>query len=100
MSIGRDEVIHVANLAELAVSEQELPRLVEQLSRIVDFVADLNTAPANEAAPPFLAGPALTPLREDVVAPVPLARGPAAMAPAFVGGLFVVPKLGAMESEE
>lgn len=99
MSIGKEEVIHVARLAELAVSESELPKLVEQLSRIVDFVAELNAAPADETAPPFQAGPAMTPLREDVVAPVPLARRPAEIAPAFVGGFFVVPRLGAMEAE-
>ena len=97
MSIGKDEVIHVARLAELAVSETELPKLVEQLSRIVDFVAELNEVPSDESAPTFQAGPVMTPLREDVVAPVPLARTPAEIAPAFVAGFFVVPKLGAME---
>jgi aspartyl-tRNA(Asn)/glutamyl-tRNA(Gln) amidotransferase subunit C len=97
VSIGKDEVIHVARLAELAVSESELPKLVEQLSRIVDFVAELNQVPADEAAPPFQAGPAMTPLREDTVAPVKLEQGPAEIAPAFVDGFFVVPRLGAME---
>jgi aspartyl/glutamyl-tRNA(Asn/Gln) amidotransferase C subunit len=89
----------VARLAELAVSESELPKLVDQLSRIVDFVAELNEVPGDEAAPPFQAGPPATPLREDVVAPVPLARSPQQIAPAFVDGFFVVPRLGAMEDE-
>jgi aspartyl-tRNA(Asn)/glutamyl-tRNA(Gln) amidotransferase subunit C len=97
VSIGKDEVIHVARLAELAVSEAELPTLVEQLSRIVDFVAELNQVPSDESAPPFQAGPAGTPLREDMVAPMPLARSPQQIAPAFVDGFFVVPRLGAME---
>lgn len=97
MSIGKDEVVHVARLAELAVSESELPKLVEQLSRIVDFVAELNQVPSDEAAPPFQAGPAEAPLRDDVVAPVPLVRRPGEIAPAFVDGFFVVPRLGAME---
>lgn len=97
MSIGKDEVIHVARLAELSVTEAELPKLVEQLSRIVDFVAELNQVPADTSAPPFQAGPSKTPLREDVVAPVPLERAPAEIAPAFVDGFFVVPKLGTME---
>ena len=97
MSIGKEEVIHVARLAELAVSDAELPKLVDQLSRIVDFVAELNEVSADESAPPLQLGPAMTPLREDVVAPVPLARRPADIAPAFVDGFFVVPRLGAME---
>ena len=36
--IGKHEVIHIAKLAELAVSDEELPRLAEQLARIVSFV--------------------------------------------------------------
>ena len=39
MSIGLDEVLHVAKLAELAVREDELRRLVDQMNRIVDYVA-------------------------------------------------------------
>ncbi len=46
MSIGRDEVLHVAKLAELAVRENELRRLVEQMNRIVDYVASSMKCPA------------------------------------------------------
>jgi len=99
MSIGREDVLHVAKLAELAVSEEELPKLTEQLGRIVDYVAQLNEVPAGEQAPPYLAGPHKVALRPDVVAPVPLARPPADFAPEFSQGLFVVPRLGAMEDQ-
>ena len=99
MSIGREEVLRVAKLAELAVAEQELPTLVEQMGRIVDFVAELGAVPAGEEAPPFLAGPEKVALREDVVRPERLARGPAQMAAEFTDGFFVVPRLGAMEGE-
>ena len=96
MSIGKEEVVHIAKLAELAVSETELPKLVEQMVRIVSFVEELNQAPS-EAAPAYLAGPDVSPLRPDQVNPVPLSRSPAALAPEFVDGFFVVPRLGAME---
>lgn len=99
MSIGKDEVLHVARLAELAVAEAELPTLVRQMSGIVAFVAELNRVPAGEEAPPFVAGPARVALRPDEVRPAPLARGPADLAPEFRNGLFVVPRLGAMEGE-
>ena len=96
MSIGRDEVLHVARLAELAVDEADLDRLVEQLNRIVDYVAQLETAPA-EAAERLPPGPAAGRLREDVPGPVPLGRPPAAFAPEFTDGFFLVPRHGAME---
>jgi Asp-tRNA(Asn)/Glu-tRNA(Gln) amidotransferase C subunit len=75
MSIGLDEVLHVAKLAELAVRENELRRLVDQMNRIVDYVATLDEVP------------------------VPLARPPAAMAPEFREGFFLVPRHGAMEDQ-
>jgi len=99
MSITRENVLHVARLAELDVAEADLPRLVEQMGRIVGFVEQLNEVPAGEQAPPFLAGPPQVALRPDLVNPVPLVRPPSAMAPEFVAGLFAVPRLGAMEGE-
>ena len=97
VSIGRDEVLHVARLAELAVREEELDRLVEQLNRIVDYVAQLDRVPADPMAEPFQPGPAAAALREDVPDPAPLARPPAAIAPEFRDGFFLVPRHGAME---
>jgi aspartyl-tRNA(Asn)/glutamyl-tRNA(Gln) amidotransferase subunit C len=97
MSIGRNEVLHVAKLAEIAVREEELDRLVDQLNRIVDYVAQLDQVPADRRAAPFLPGPQSVELREDVPGPVPLARPPAELAPDFADGFFLVPRHGAME---
>ena len=97
MSIGRDEVLHVARLAELAVREGELDRLVDQMNRIVDYVAQLDQVPADRRAAPFLPGPVSAALREDVPGPVLLARPPGDFAPEFTDGFFLVPRHGAME---
>jgi aspartyl-tRNA(Asn)/glutamyl-tRNA(Gln) amidotransferase subunit C len=100
MSIRKEDVLHVARLAELEVAEADLPTLVEQTGRIVEFVAQLDEVPAGEQAPPFLAGPAQVTLRRDEVRPAALTRTPVQMAPAFQHGFFVVPRLGAMEGTE
>ena len=97
MSIGREDVLHVARLAELAVREEELDRLVDQMNRLVEYVAQLDRVPADRMAESFLPGPPSLALREDVPGPVPLARPPAAMAPEFRDGFFLVPRHGAME---
>jgi aspartyl-tRNA(Asn)/glutamyl-tRNA(Gln) amidotransferase subunit C len=97
MSIGRDDVIHVAKLAELAVKDEDLTRLVDQLNRIVDYVAQLDQVPADGTSDLFLPGPEEVALRDDVPGSVPLARPPAAMAPEFADGFFLVPRHGAME---
>lgn len=99
MSIGKREVLHVARLAELDVPPAEVEALVAQISRIVDYVAQLDEVPAGETAAPFLAGPTATPLRADRPGAVPLAHGPEAIAPEFRDGFFLVPRLGAMEGE-
>jgi aspartyl-tRNA(Asn)/glutamyl-tRNA(Gln) amidotransferase subunit C len=97
-NIGRDQVLHVARLAALDVPEADLPALVEQLQRIVAMVDQLGEAQV-EGAPRFLAGPARADLREDLLAPEPLAAPPSTFAPGFAGGFFAVPRHTAMEGE-
>ena len=38
MAISRDEVLHVARLAQLALTEEELERLIAELGKILDAV--------------------------------------------------------------
>ena len=97
MSIRREDVLHVARLAELAVREEDLDRIVGQLNRIVDFVAQLDQVGDAAAGGSFVPGPERAPLREDVPGSVPLARPPAELAPEFADGFFLVPRHGAME---
>ena len=97
MSIGRDQVLHVAKLAELAVEPEELQRLVDQLNRIVDYVAQLDQVATEPQTEVFLPGPPSVALRDDVEGAVPLARAPAELAPEFRDGFFLVPRHGAME---
>jgi len=99
MSIGREEVLHVARLAELDVPAGDVEGLVAQIGRIVDYVAQLNQVPAGEHAASFQGGPLITPLGEDTPGAVPLVRGPESFAPEFRDGFFLVPRLGAMEAE-
>ena len=98
MSVSREEVEKIARLAELQVDEVALPGLVDQLSRILDYVAQITAVAATEQAQPFLPGPAAIRFRPDEVQPAPLAFGPDRMAPAFRDGFFLVPRLGAFDA--
>ncbi|MGE5802519.1 MAG: Asp-tRNA(Asn)/Glu-tRNA(Gln) amidotransferase subunit GatC [Gemmatimonadota bacterium] len=97
MSVSRDEVLRIAQLAELDVDEDTLPELAEQMSRIIDYVAQLSAVPANGGVKVFVPGPDAIRFRADEVNPAPLVFGPAEFAPAFKEGFFVVPKLGQFE---
>ena len=45
MSVSRDEVLRIAQLAELDVDEDALPEMADQMSRILDYVAQLSAIP-------------------------------------------------------
>ena len=96
MSIGSDEVLQAAKLAELAVDEGELPRLVAQLGSIVAYVEQLGELPAEETAAPHLAGAASAPLREDVARPGLPIEALESLTGEFRGGFFLVPARGTM----
>ncbi|MGH7614892.1 MAG: Asp-tRNA(Asn)/Glu-tRNA(Gln) amidotransferase subunit GatC [Gemmatimonadales bacterium] len=98
MSVSRDEVQKIARLAELHVDEAALPVLAEQMSRILDYVAQIAGVSASESAKPFIPGPVSVRFRADTVDPAPLAFEPDRMAPAFREGFFLVPRLGAFDA--
>jgi aspartyl-tRNA(Asn)/glutamyl-tRNA(Gln) amidotransferase subunit C len=100
MSVTHDDVRKIARLAELDVSDEALPLLAEQMSRILEYVAQINAVPASEGVKPFVPGPDAVKFRPDEVKPAPLAFGPAQLAPAFKDGFFLVPKLGAFDEGE
>jgi aspartyl-tRNA(Asn)/glutamyl-tRNA(Gln) amidotransferase subunit C len=93
MSVSREEVLKIAQLAELEVDEATLPALAEQMSRILEYVAQISSVAASEAVKPFIPGPDAVPFRADEVKPIPLAFGPDQLAPAFKEGFFLGPKL-------
>ena len=97
MSVTRDDVLRIARLAELDVDEDTLPELAEQMSRILDYVAQLSAVPANGTMKVFVPGPDAIRFRPDEVYPQPLAFGPDEFAPAFKEGFFVVPRLDQFE---
>jgi len=99
MTIGRDQVLHAARLAEIAVAESELDELVAQMGRIVAYVEQLDEVSDDESAPAYLGGPGEVRLREDAVRPARLAHPVSEMAPEFSQGFFLVPRRGTMDDD-
>ncbi len=97
MGVTRDDVTRIARLAELAVDAAAAAALELQLSRILDYVAQLGEVKDAAAA----AGDERSArLRRDGVAPDPLSRTAEEIAPAFRDGLFTVPRLGELDRGE
>ena len=51
MSISREQVLHVAELARLALTEEEIERLGEQLGAILDAVGKVAELELGDVAP-------------------------------------------------
>lgn len=99
MSIKPEDVSRVARLAAIDVKQDELEEAARQLDRIMGYVEQLSEVPADETADAASIGPASVSLREDAVAPIPLAHSPESMAPAFKSGFFTVPVRNTLEEE-
>ena len=91
MAISRDEVLHVARLARLALTDEEIERLTGELDAILEavgVVAELDLAEIEPTSHPL----DLVNVWDDDVPRDPLPRDAAlANAPSTEDGLFRVP---------
>ncbi len=93
MKITRNEVEHVANLAKLNLSEEELSRMTGQLDTILSYVAKLDELDTKDVVPTTHAFSINNAFREDEIQES-LPRDEALMnAPKDNGESFVVPKI-------
>jgi aspartyl-tRNA(Asn)/glutamyl-tRNA(Gln) amidotransferase subunit C len=90
MAVTRADIQRIAELAELAVDDATAAELEGQLSRILDYVAQLQQLPQGGAGH---GDERAVRLRRDEVHPDRLLDPPAAFAPTLKQGLFLVPRL-------
>ncbi len=95
-SVRPEDIERIAQLAALQVDAEALPNLTEQIAQILEYVSRLDTLDISDASMVLRATHA-SPLRPDEVQPADLVTEPQSFAPAFMDGLFVVPRLSAME---
>ena len=69
MSLTREEVLHMAQLAHLGLSEDEVPKFQEQLSEILDHFEALRALDTEGVPPTSHPLPLESVMREDEVAP-------------------------------
>ncbi len=93
--ITRDDVAHLAGLARIALSDEELDRLGPELSKIVESIAVVSEAleGREDVEPMSHPTPITNVFREDDVRPSLTPEDALAMAPAAEGQRFLVPKI-------
>lgn len=95
-ALSREDVAHLASLARISLSEDELERLGAELPAILDHVAAVQgvVASAGEDVPPMSHPvPVTNVLREDVVRPGLTPDEALSGAPASEEQRFLVPKI-------
>ncbi|ATB31545.1 Asp-tRNA(Asn)/Glu-tRNA(Gln) amidotransferase subunit GatC [Melittangium boletus] len=93
MKLSVEQVRHVATLARLSLSSSEEERYAEQLSAILDAVAQLQELDVSGVEPTSHASLASALLREDAPKPSLTPDQALANAPARGGTSFAVPKI-------
>ncbi len=90
MKLSREQVIDIADLAKLDLTEQEIDQYAEQLSAVLDYADRLNELPTDDIPPTASVLPLQNVLREDVARPSLPTEKALANAPAAVDGQFRV----------
>jgi len=93
VKLTEEQVRHVARLARLALSADELARYGSQLSAILDAVDSLSQVDTTGVPPTSVIGAAAAHLREDVVAGELGAQVALANAPQIDDSSFAIPKV-------
>jgi aspartyl-tRNA(Asn)/glutamyl-tRNA(Gln) amidotransferase subunit C len=92
--LSREDVVHVARLARLSLSEDEVERFTAQLQTVLDHAADVAALDLGHLEPSSHPIPVENALRPDVPRPG-LARDEVlAMAPSVEDHRFRVPRIG------
>ena len=97
MAITREEVLHVARLARLELSEDEVARFQEQLSAILDAVSKVSELDLSDVPPTSHPLSVVNVLRPDEPRPCLPLEDVFANAPERDGDHFRVPPTGVAE---
>ena len=91
--LDRQEIAHLARLARLAVTDEELDLFAGQLPAVLDAVAQVRNAAVEDVPPTTHAVPMTNVFRDDVIRPSLPRDVVLAGAPAAEDGRFRVPRI-------
>ena len=91
--IDRDEVLRVAKLTKLRLSDAEVAKMTNELSRILEHVDRMGKLDVANVEPTAHAVDMGTPFREDARAPGVSREDALGGAPATEAGAFAVPRI-------
>lgn len=93
MSLSKDDVKKIAHLARLTMSDSELTLYSQQLSSILDFVAQMNSIQTDHIEPIAHPLDLAQRLRADLITEPNQRAETQAIAPLVEAGLYLVPQV-------
>jgi aspartyl-tRNA(Asn)/glutamyl-tRNA(Gln) amidotransferase subunit C len=93
MSVSKDQVRHIAKLARIAMSDEEIERLVPELNGIIGWVEQLGEVNTDGVEPLTAVIDQKLRLRDDAVTDGDCRDAVLANAPEAQHGFFAVPKV-------
>lgn len=93
MTITKDDVMYVANLARLTLDESSVEKFSVQMAKILEYVDTLNQVDTTGVAPTASAVSLTNAFREDENKPHLDPEKALANAPSQEDGFFIVPKV-------
>ena len=91
--ISPSDVLHVAKLARLKLSDEELERFTTQLCDVLDYASEIDSLDTGEVEPTSHPYPLVNVMRKDEAAPTLSAEEALSQAPAAEEGQFRVPPI-------
>lgn len=93
MSLSVEEVLKIAHLARLELSDEEALRYSSELTKILEYFSKLQKLDTQDVSPTFHALKVPTPFREDKVKPFKYVEEILKNAPQSYQQMIVVPKV-------
>jgi len=93
MSLTRDQILRIAELARIALPEAEAPAVLDRLNRVLGMIDQLRAVDTSGIEPMAHPLDLVQPLRPDLVAEPDRRAEYQAGAPAVEAGLYLVPKV-------
>jgi aspartyl-tRNA(Asn)/glutamyl-tRNA(Gln) amidotransferase subunit C len=90
-SLSRDEVVHVAKLARLELTDEQIDVFTPQLAAILEHAADVEALDLSGVEPTSHPYPLVNVMRPDVARDAGIRDAVLAEAPSAEGGMFRVP---------
>lgn len=91
--VGKEELLHIANLADLNIADDEVDKYLKNLDDILNYVEVIQKAPIDDLNETFMANESANVFRKDEVIDFENKEGIMNNAPELENNMFKIPKV-------